>query len=293
MAEGGGVSEFAGGWPGVSEPLPGAKLVVLSLGVGVQSSTLALMSARGDIGPMPDFAMFADTGWEPQAVYDYLEWLTPQLPFPVIRVQRDGPNLGEWSMMAARGELPRSGTPLPPWFTKNPDGQLPLHCSKEFKTRPITKAIRAILGLAPGERGPTSPVVEQWIGFSTDEMQRMKIHEQKMFRNRWPLIEQKMKREDCLTWLRDRQYRIPPKSSCVFCPRRDIMAWARMKNDAPADWARAVLVDAAIRPGFAGMEGEAFVHRQMVPLSEIDLSVADEGINVPLMLGGCDDVCGV
>ena len=49
-------------------------LRVLSLGAGVQSTTLALMAAHGDIAPMPDCAIFADTGWEPRAVYEHLAW---------------------------------------------------------------------------------------------------------------------------------------------------------------------------------------------------------------------------
>ena len=55
---------------------------VLSLGAGVQSSTMALMAAKGEITPMPDCAIFADTQAEPQSVYDYLDWLEKQLPFP-------------------------------------------------------------------------------------------------------------------------------------------------------------------------------------------------------------------
>jgi hypothetical protein len=56
-----------------------------SLGAGVQSTTMALMAVHGEIGPMPDCAIFADTGWEPRAVYDHLEWLMSGnvLPFPV------------------------------------------------------------------------------------------------------------------------------------------------------------------------------------------------------------------
>lgn len=54
-------------------------------GAGVQSTTLALMAAHGEIGPMPGVAIFADTGWEPQTVYDHLDWLMSGnvLPFPV------------------------------------------------------------------------------------------------------------------------------------------------------------------------------------------------------------------
>jgi len=46
----------------------------LSLGAGVQSSTMALMAAKGQIGPMPDAAIFADTQWEPRHVYTWLNW---------------------------------------------------------------------------------------------------------------------------------------------------------------------------------------------------------------------------
>ena len=58
-------------------------ITVLSLGAGVQSTTVALMAAVGEIKPMPDCAIFADTRWEPKAVYDHLDRLTAALPFPV------------------------------------------------------------------------------------------------------------------------------------------------------------------------------------------------------------------
>ena len=48
-------------WPSVSEPVEGADPRVLSLGAGVESTTFALMAAYGEIGPMPDAAVFADT----------------------------------------------------------------------------------------------------------------------------------------------------------------------------------------------------------------------------------------
>ena len=59
---------------------------IISLGAGVQSSTMALMAAHGEITPMPDCAIFADTQWEPAAVYKHLEKLERALPFPVYRV---------------------------------------------------------------------------------------------------------------------------------------------------------------------------------------------------------------
>lgn len=61
---------------------------IISLGAGVQSSTLALMAVHGEITPMPDAAIFADTQAEPQSVYKWLDWLEMQLPFPVHRVTK-------------------------------------------------------------------------------------------------------------------------------------------------------------------------------------------------------------
>src|SRR6516164_4156437 len=104
-------------------------LHIISLGAGVQSTTLALMAAAGEIKPMPDCAIFADTGWEPRAVYDHLDWLEPLLPFPVYRVRRNGPDLGQHAIDIAT--LPVIRTASPPWYT-TPNSMLPRQCSKEF-----------------------------------------------------------------------------------------------------------------------------------------------------------------
>ncbi|HEY1484715.1 MAG TPA: hypothetical protein VGF84_01350, partial [Micromonosporaceae bacterium] len=60
----------------------------LSLGAGVQSSTLIVLAAAGDI-PTFDLAIFADTGWEPAAVYRNLDRLTgiaAAAGIPIVRV---------------------------------------------------------------------------------------------------------------------------------------------------------------------------------------------------------------
>jgi hypothetical protein len=63
-------------------------LRVLSLGAGVQSSTCLLMSLAGEL-PRLDAAVFADTGWEPKAVYAHLDRLEATATaggIPVYRV---------------------------------------------------------------------------------------------------------------------------------------------------------------------------------------------------------------
>lgn len=265
-------------------------LRVLSLGAGVQSTTVAVMSARGDL-PRVDCAIFADTGWESVAVYKHLDWLETILPFPVYRVRRKGDDLGQHAIAIATQPVTRTASP--PWFTKDPNGMLPKQCSKEFKIRVIQQKARDLLGLIPRQRGPKETAIHQWIGISTDEAHRMKPSELGFVENKWPLIDVGMSRRDCLRYLEERQYPRPPKSSCIFCPYRGDEQWRVMRDDAPADWNRAVEFDRAIRPGFFGMDGEAFVHRQRVPLDQVDLSTWAERGQSDMFGEECEGVCGV
>ena len=53
-------------------------LRILSLGAGVQSSTLALMIEKGEI-PMVDAGIFADTQAESKETMEFLNWLKSKL----------------------------------------------------------------------------------------------------------------------------------------------------------------------------------------------------------------------
>ena len=79
-------------------------------------------------------------------------------------------------------------------------------CTTEFKINPIRKALRKY-----------KPVI-QWIGISLDEAHRMKPSRDDWIENRWPLIDLRMKRHDCLRWMQEKGYPQPPRSACVFCP---------------------------------------------------------------------------
>lgn len=66
-----------GGWSW--GPVERVKLRTLSLGAGVQSTTLALMAIKGEIGPLPDAAIFADTGDETPSTMRHLQWLEGEI----------------------------------------------------------------------------------------------------------------------------------------------------------------------------------------------------------------------
>lgn len=264
---------------------PGSRpLLVLSLGAGVQSSTLALMAAAGELGEMPDCAIFADTGDEPASVYSWLDWLEKQLPFPVYRV-----TAGVLSDEVTRVRVSASGNkylkPMPPVFLKGDNTGIAIRqCTVNHKIEPIRKKLRE---LHEG-RG-----VVQWIGISMDEVIRMKPSRDAWCVNVWPLIDRRMTRRDCLKWMEAKGYPKPPRSACVYCPYHSNAEWRRLKNEEPEEFQRAVdfeqrLQKAAEQTTFTS---SLYLHRSCVPLSEAPLAADEEH---PSLFGDeCEGMCGV
>ncbi|MER8949811.1 hypothetical protein [Mesorhizobium sp. M0809] len=278
---------------GGAEPSP-IRLRVLSLGAGVQSTTLALMAAHGHFGSL-DCAIFADTGWEPASVYQHLRWLmSPNvLPFPVHIVS--ALNLRESLIAAGEGKRWASI----PAFTRTVDrrgnisiGMIRRQCTTTSKIDPIRRKVRELAGLTR-KRSPTYPVVHQWLGISMDEAVRMKPSRAAWQLNRFPLIESRMTRKDCLEWLKSHGYPTPPKSACIGCPYHSDAIWRSMRNNDRAAWDDAVEVDQAIRTGLRGIRGEVFLHRSGVPLEEVDLSTAADHGQLDLWPNECEGMCGL
>lgn len=263
---------------------------VLSLGAGVQSSTLALMAAHGEID-MPDAAIFADTQWEPRAVYTWLDWLERQLPFPVHRVTAGSLRDNIITKQTSTGGRFASV----PWHIVMPSGELAMgrrQCTQEYKIHPIYRKVRELAGLIPRARAPKELHVEQMIGISTDEALRMKRSRHKWLHHRWPLIEKRMSRTDCLLWMEGHGYPKPPKSSCIGCPYHSNAGW-RAIRDEPSEWADVLALDALIREPARGMRGRQFMHRDCVPLGDVDLATPEERGQIDMFNNECEGMCGV
>lgn len=266
------------------------RLRVLSLGAGVQSTTLALMASKSEIGPMPDCAIFADTQWEPQNVYDHLSWLESILPFPVHRVTAGSIREAILNKQNTTGGRFASV----PYFTSN-GGMGRRQCTSEYKINPIEKKQRELLGYKPRQRIPVASV-EVWIGISTDEIQRMKDPRNKWQVNRWPLIERRMSRQDCLKWMKDNGYPQPPKSSCIGCPYHSDRQWREMRDFEPDAWSDACYIDSQMRLGgpVRGKRHAEYMHRSLKPLEEVDLTTPiEKGQHEFGFLQECDGMCGV
>jgi len=266
---------------------------IISLGAGVQSTTLALMAKHGEITPMPDCAIFADTQWEPRAVYDHLNWLMSPgvLPFPVHVVTAG--NLGATvGATRPKGKFLRVDIPAYVLTDGRPGGLVNRSCTRDYKIDPIRRKVRQLLGIA-GKRSPKVPIAEQWIGISLDEASRMKPSRELWRENRWPLIELRMRRSDCLRWMERHGYPRPPKSSCIGCPFHSDDQWRALT---PAEFQSVVEVDRRLRDRPAAayrMKGRLFLHRSRKPLNEVDLSTAEERGQLNLFENECEGVCGV
>lgn len=255
---------------------------VLSLGAGVQSSTLALMIARQELPPV-DCAIFSDTQWEPRAVYEWLNWLETQLPFPVYRVTAG--NLREHQLSGSNTTGGRFAAV--PWFMLSPNGKTGMgrrQCTSEYKLRPLQRKVVELLG------GRPKGGCEMLIGISMDEVWRMKPSRVQYIRNTFPLIDAGMTRQACLRWMEERQYPKPPKSSCIGCPFHSDAQWRALT---PEEFADAVEVDRAIRNPGRGIRGQQFMHRSLKPLDQVDFSTAEERGQLNLFLNECEGMCGV
>jgi hypothetical protein len=231
---------------------------VLSLGWGVQSFTLAAMSALGKLDQL-DLAIHSDTRFERQGTYAFASEWTAWLESYNLRV-----------LTVSSGELKRNVTrqlpkgthevqiPAFTYSTGGGSGQIRRQCTQEWKVRPFRAEVRRWL--------PRGVQAEVWLGISADEFQRARTADVRYIRNRFPLLELNMTREDCKTWLRNHDLPVPPKSSCTFCPYHSRPAFAELKRAAGADWEQAVKIDAEIRdkrPPF-----QLFVHPARIPLAQ-------------------------
>lgn len=283
-------------------------LRVLSLGRGIQTSTLLLMACAGEIGPL-DAAVFADTGGEMPGTYAYLDYLRGHAEAGIDFLTVSAGDL-RFEFVARHG---RGGQPNLPVRVRHPNSSLGrlnhYRCSYDFKRRPITRAVKGLCG-PPGAWKRAR--VEQWIGYSAEEVGRLKPAEEcrcghnrvrratagRPFAqihtplgcircacpafdpwqvNRWPLVEAGLTRTACRDWLARHRHPRPPRSACFFCPNRKASHWIELRRGWPELWTDAVVLDDFLRHGINGLRGEGFLHPSGRPLADATSTGSDAG----------------
>jgi hypothetical protein len=282
----------------------GRRLTYLSLGAGVQSSALYVMTTLGLHGcPRADVAIFADTQCEPQYVYDYLAVLR------VWGMEHGGPRIDTVTAGAlavdylagtrdSRSGSKRKGVSAIPAYAEQPDGRarmLMRHCTTDYKVVPIERHVRQLLGLRKGQRSKGYKAMAL-IGISLDEAARMRVSKASYVENRYPLVDARLKRKDCLSIVRDAGLPEPSKSACAMCPFHDDAYWLELKRLHPESFEYAAQFDDAIRDQrHTGVMGKVYLHRTLQPLRTIDFA---ERRRLPLFESDqfqneCEGMCGV
>ena len=276
-------------------------LTYLSFGAGVQSTALLVCSNLGLHGvPRADVAIFADTGYEPQYVYDQLETMRKWSEIPITSVRPRPQTIAESKAAVIPAFVNRNGV----------RGILQRQCTSNWKIDPITREAQRILGYRPRQRVKKS--CRALIGISVDEAHRMKPNQAKWITSAWPLVDARLRRSDCLRIIADAGLPKPERSACYFCPFHSMSEWKFLRDKHPSEFAKAVAHDASLRDKRGGPELlPLYLHRQLVPLDQVVFDRPEQplfaefgGVNPASFLAlpsdeadafgnECEGVCGV
>ena len=246
------------------------KGTVWSCGGGTQSAAIAALIIQGKI-PKPDLALIADTGREATETWTYYyERMMPALAIAGIDLQRVK-GLATVDIYSGKDK----DTIIMPMYTAankaNVEGRLPKYCSNEWKTRPIQRAIRAA-GYTHGE------II---IGFSVDEMQRMRgVDPQAKWNHIYPLVDMRLTRGDCIALVERMGWGTPPRSACWMCPFRTDQEWQHLKDNHLEDFMQAVVLERQLQL----TDPDVYFHRSNRPLDSVSFDrgqrdIFDAGCN--------------
>lgn len=258
---------------------------VLLYGAGTQSTGLLLMALNGELPSVPEFAIFADTGGEPDHVIEYKDYFTDyvkrEFDFDIITVQHG--NLEQDVKDYLAGKKTRvAAIPL-----RSKNGLLIRQCTSDYKIKPSDKYLKEFYAVRRKNEEQTG-MIGLWMGISIDEMQRMKASTQWWKTILYPLIESGMRRNDTIKYVKKHGLEDPPRSACYFCPFHSAQYWRYLKQSYPHEYEKAIQFDELIRD-YPKLSEQMYLHRKTVPLREIDHNQVD----LLDMIDECDGYCGI
>lgn len=171
---------------------------VLSYGAGVNTGALMVLLVRKKM-PL-DFAVFADTGTELPETYEYLKVTREYLDRHGVEFKVLKPTAGNLYKTCVRRKVIPST--LWRWSTR------------DYKIRPIHQFYKSL-----------GTHINEYLGIAYDEIERMKASKEDYITSLFPLIDNKMTREDCVRLIKSARLPVPIKSGCYVCPFVPISRW--------------------------------------------------------------------
>jgi hypothetical protein len=273
---------------------------IVSYGGGTQSTALILMALEGDYNlPRPDFAVYADTGGEPEFINEYVRYFVNYVKrkydFDIYICQHKQGLVHKLTVEEPhRAKIDKDSntvytTSIPPFFTLNTDGSkgmLNRQCTSDFKTHPIAKFINSKL-----DKGETYRI---WIAISFDERSRMKVSTIKKRTNYYPLVDLFIRRNESINYVNKLGLKPPQRSSCFFCPFHSNLYWQWLKDFYSDEFQRAVDFEKTVQTRQNDYSTDKiFLHKACKPLDQIQFSDKDQLNMFPELIDECGGECGI
>lgn len=191
--------------------VPKADKYYLCFGGGVNSTALLLWLVNSGIWDERWEAVFCDPGAELPETYDYLRMVQREIcPVTVLKTLYQGLPIYDYAYQA-----------------QYPPLRFNRWCTVEYKLKPLNKYCAGgiqVVGIDYGERERAERANQR-------DRERLLWH---------PLVELGWSREDCVRYIQQCGYPVPPKSGCFFCPFRSRAQWRHLFDFHPDLFQKAV-----------------------------------------------------
>jgi len=254
----------------------GTLLTVLSFSGGTGSGAIAEMLLNGDLEcETPLLVCTADPGMEDSRTYDYVAEMAERFDSAGIENIVAKTDLYDEFLTAIKEGHSRFDNM--PFWTRNRKtgkrGKLMQGCTQAYKIKPIRRIVRKVLerdfGVSVKGR-PAPESVRTWIGFSADEVSRIKESDVKYSYMAYPLVAKKMTKKDVYAYYSEIGRPLPPRSVCVACFANDLNHFKDMYENRKEDWRKAVAIDDACRDQTCfGVKDECYVSSTLTPLRDL------------------------
>lgn len=219
--------------------LPPPGLAVFSYGGGVQSTACLVLAAQGRI----DFHTFlfcnvGDDSENPltlRYVAGVARPFAEQHGLQLIELQRRRRD-GSVETLMQRIERTQRSVPIPVRMSNGAPGNRV--CTVNFKVEVVGRWLKA-----NGATRTTPATVG--LGISLDEIHRASTDrpEEWWQRKVYPLLDLRLRRQDCINIIAEAGLPVPPKSSCFFCPYHSLVEWQRLKREQPDLFTKSVHIE--------------------------------------------------
>lgn len=211
---------------------------VFSFGGGTQSTAVMVMQAQGKLEVPYDAFLFSNVGDDSENpetlayLRDYTIPYAEQNNIPLLILHKTTRGIGQETLLQYIHRV-RSSVPIPARMSNGAPGNR--SCTIDYKIRVVDKWIRqhkfthAIVGLGISVDEYTRAKDTHWHDREPGNPEKAK-HIRFWKQRHYPLLDQMLRRDDCISLVLQAGLPRPPKSACWFCPYTSRGVWMQRKQ---------------------------------------------------------------